>query len=230
MEIYVVRHGLSEGNEKMIFQGRIDFPLAPEGQNQATHLGRFFNERGIKFDRIVSSPMKRASETAELIRSQLQDAAEIEMEEAFIELRIGKLEGIKGSEVQEKFPTYYQRPPSGWLDFSEFGGESWEELQKRVDSAIPKYVVEDQLLNREKLLIVSHGGAMRAIMKNLLQIDSGFMYIRIENCCHFKINHVVTRGHLRRYIEYVMPLTSALVNGEPYQYDISDDQRAKSVS
>ena len=230
MEIYVVRHGLSEGNEQMIFQGRLDFPLAKEGRKQAEHLGKYFSQRNLKFDRIVASPLLRAKETAELITSQLDNHPDIEFEEGFMEFKIGKLEGVKSADVKDLFPSYYKRPPNGWLDFSEFDGESWDELQERVDSVMDKYAPKDQLLEDYKMLIVAHGGSMRGIIRNLLEVEEGFMYIRIENCCHFKINFVQTRDFLRRHVEYVMPLTAALVDGEPYKYDISEEQRAKSVS
>lgn len=230
MEIFVVRHGLSEGNEKMIFQGHLDFPLADKGRNQAEHLGKYFNQINQKFDRILSSPLKRAKETTEIIARQLEMPPEIEFEDAFKEFNIGALEGIKSTEVLENYPTYYERPPSAWLDFSEFGGESFEEMQKRVDSVMHKYVNDDDLLSDKKLLIVSHGGAMRGIIRNLLQIETGFMFIRVENCCHFKLNYVMTRGHLRRYVEYIMPLTSLIVDGAPYRFTHSEDFRAKSVS
>ncbi len=230
MEIFIVRHGLSEGNEKMIFQGRIDFPLAKEGRKQAEHLGRFFNQKEFVFDRIITSPLKRAKETAELIASQIDNHPDIESEDAFQEFRIGKLEGVKSADVKELFPSYYKRPPTGWLDFAEFDGESWDELQERVDAVMHKYAPEDKLLENGRLLIVTHGGAIRGILRNLLGVDSGFMYIRVENCCHFKINFVKTRGFLRRYVEYFMPLTAALVDGKPYEYGTSAEQRAKSVS
>lgn len=230
MKIYIVRHGLSEGNEQMVFQGRLDFPLAKEGRKQAEHLGKYFNQRNLKFDRIIASPLLRAKETAELITSQLDNHPDIEYEDAFMEFKIGKLEGIKSADVQKLFPSYYKRPPNGWLDFSEFDGESWEELETRVDSVMDNYAPENRLLEKGKLLIVAHGGSMRGIIKNLLGVGDGFMYIRIENCCHFKINFIKTREFLRRHVEYVMPLTAALVDGKPYKYDISEDQRAKSVS
>jgi broad specificity phosphatase PhoE len=217
MELYIVRHGLSEGNAKEIFQGRIDFPLAPEGRRQADHLGKYFRQEEIKFDRIISSPLKRAFETAKIIKEQNEISPEIECEEAFMELKLGALEGVPNAEVQEKFPTYYIRPSEGWLDFAEFGGESWADVRARVDAVMLKYAPEDQLLDSKKLLIVSHGGAMRAIMRYLLKVDSGLMFIRIGNCMHVKINHLKVREHLRRCIEYVMPLASTIVDGKPYE-------------
>ena len=228
MEIYIARHGLSEGNAKRIFQGWIDFPLDKEGRKQAAHLGRYFSQQGVSFERIVSSSLLRARETAEIIHAQQDNPPEIEIEENFKEIQIGQLEGVNASEAQQRFPSYYKRPPSGWLDFEEFGGESWDSLSKRISDAMPKYVDESKLLEDGKVLIVAHGASMRAILRNLLQIDNGMMFIRVENCSHFKVNFVETRGYLRRYIEYFMPLTSLLVDGEPYVHLQDDSQRMKS--
>jgi broad specificity phosphatase PhoE len=221
MDIYVVRHGLSEGNEKLIFQGWIDFPLVEEGKRQAEHLGRFFHQCDLQFDRIVTSSMVRAQETAQIITDQLDGSSPaIEIEDAFKEIYVGDLEGVKSVDVETKFSSYYNRPPSGWFDFKEFGGESWEMLTERVDSVIPKYIDESKLLDDSKMLIVAHGASMRAILRNILKNDDRMMFIRIQNCTHFKVSFTQTRKHLRRYIAYFMPLTSVIVDGKPYHSQI----------
>lgn len=222
MDIYVVRHGLSEGNAQAIFQGWIDFPLAEEGRKQAEHLGKFFHQCDLKFDRIIASSMIRAQETARIIADQLENSPVIESENEFKEICVGDLEGVSLSDVELKFPDYYNRPPSGWFDFKEFGGESWEMLTARVDSAMPEYLDESKLLDSGKMLIVVHGASMRAILRNILKNDDRMMFIRIQNCTHFKVSFMMSREHLRRYIAYFMPLTSVIVDGKPY-CNLTDD-------
>ena len=230
MEIYIVRHGLSEANEKKILQGRIDFPLADEGRRQSHHLGKYFTERQIAFDRAVASNLSRAKETAEIILGYQGNPPLIEEEEGFQEVDIGDLQGLNGEEVTEKFPQYYGRGPERWMDFSEFGGETWTALCSRVNEAMPRYVNKDNLLDDTRLLIVAHGGVIRAMMSQLLCTSANFMFLRVENCCHIKINYMAIRGHTRRYIEYILPLDEMLVGGKPFEHGISGEERDKLVS
>jgi len=230
MEIYLVRHGLSEANEKMILQGQIDFPLSHEGRRQARYLGLYFKSRGIRFDRAVTSNLSRAKETAMLILEQQEKPPLLEEDENFREIDIGSLQGFHIDEVTEKFPTYYQRGPDKWLDFSEYGGESWNLLCERVDSSMPLYAPDDNLLDSCKFLMVAHGGVLRAMIRYLMATDSNFMFLRMENCCHVKISYLMIRGHLRRYIEYILPLGDLIIDGETYNHDLSDEHRANLVS
>ncbi len=67
MEIYIVRHGTTPWNEKKKLQGSVDKELNEAGRRVARLTGE--GVRDIPFDRIYSSPLKRAYETAELIRN-----------------------------------------------------------------------------------------------------------------------------------------------------------------
>lgn len=230
MEIYIVRHGLSEANEKNVLQGQIDYPLSDEGRRQAHHIGNYFGDCSIKFNRAVTSVLSRAKETAEIILKYQDDPPILEDEEKFKEIDIGKLQGFTSDEVRDKFPDYYKRGPNEWLDFSEYGGETWVDLCNRVDIAMSKYVTESKMLEEGNLLIVAHGGVLRAMLRTLLSAETNFMFLRVENCCHVKINYLAIRGHLRKYIEYIMPLENLIVNGKRYSHGISDDHRANLVS
>ena len=87
--IYIVRHGQTEQNLKKKLQGRSDFPLTELGREQASAVGDAFRDAGIVFDKVYSSPLGRAVETAELIAGD----APIEVEEALIEMDYGPYEG-----------------------------------------------------------------------------------------------------------------------------------------
>lgn len=70
--IYFVRHGLSEANAKRVFAGqKDDSPLVEEGRKQAKETGKKILEEGIKIDKIISSPLARAYETAQIIAKEL---------------------------------------------------------------------------------------------------------------------------------------------------------------
>ena len=63
--IYIVRHGQTDWNVEGIYQGRIDIPLNKTGIEQAKKTKEEL--KGIKFDKVFSSPLKRAIETAQII-------------------------------------------------------------------------------------------------------------------------------------------------------------------
>ena len=80
--IYLVRHGQTDWNLEGRYQGRIDIKLNSKGIEQAKEIKEKLKE--IKFDKVFSSPLKRALETAQIITDN-----DIEIDERLIE-RIGR--------------------------------------------------------------------------------------------------------------------------------------------
>ena len=70
--IVFVRHGESEGNVKQFFQGQVDYPLTDLGRNQAKLLSQKWIQDGIQFDQVISSPLSRAFETAQILSTALK--------------------------------------------------------------------------------------------------------------------------------------------------------------
>lgn len=67
MEIYILRHGTTVWNKEHRIQGNTDIPLDPVGVEMARQTGARLREAGIRFDRVWSSPLSRAYETALLV-------------------------------------------------------------------------------------------------------------------------------------------------------------------
>ena len=65
--IYLVRHGQTKQNRAGVLQGRSDFPLNEQGEEQARRVGAYFRAQGVRFDVVYSSPLCRARQTAALI-------------------------------------------------------------------------------------------------------------------------------------------------------------------
>jgi broad specificity phosphatase PhoE len=97
-EIYFIRHGQTDENLLGIRQGsEIDSELNELGRNQAKKTGKYLKKyriNGKKFDCIISSPMKRAVETAEIIGKEIKYPKNIEIFDELIELRRGKMSGL----------------------------------------------------------------------------------------------------------------------------------------
>jgi phosphohistidine phosphatase SixA len=65
--IFFLRHGRSSGDDEGVHEGRHDTELMETGRAQAERRASRWKEQGIKFDRIISSPLRRAHETAQIM-------------------------------------------------------------------------------------------------------------------------------------------------------------------
>lgn len=127
MKIYFVRHGQTRFNAKRLIQGRVDEPLNKVGIKQAKETGQIIKGLNIKIDKIVTSPLSRAFETAYLVARKNSYKDNIEVIPNLAERDFGKYELTT---IAESFPIVM-------VDgFSEPGFEDSETLIKRVKSVI----------------------------------------------------------------------------------------------
>lgn len=142
--LYFVRHGLSVMNQKGIFSGRTETPLTQDGIRQAELAGLELQHHGINC--IVSSPMKRARDTAAIIARQVGfDPQAIIINDHFMERAFGALEG-----------TPYT--PDLKMDHIE-GVETTEEILERGRLGLQFL----QSLPHKTILVCSHGAIGRAL-------------------------------------------------------------------
>ena len=88
MELYLVRHGETEWSRARRHTGRTDLPLSPAGEAEARALGRHL--RGLEVDRVLSSPLTRATTTARLAGF----GDRVELTDALLEFDYGDYEGL----------------------------------------------------------------------------------------------------------------------------------------
>src|SRR5690349_12805914 len=134
MELTLVRHGQSTANRDGILQGQFDAPLTELGRRQASQLGAWFAERGMIWDAVYCSPLSRARDTARIITDRLGRPPALENAD-LAELHAGEMQGKPALE-REQHPSYYGRGLAGIGDYAEFGGESYEAIQARVDRLV----------------------------------------------------------------------------------------------
>ena len=145
MRIYLIRHGETDWNVSLRLQGREDIPLNECGKRQAYVCGETMKR--LKVDRIVSSPLMRAKDTAKIIGERM-GIDHITIDEDITERDFGEASGIT---YQEKCKRYKDREIPGI--------EKKEVLRKRMIQAVLKY----RTLNRD-ILMVSHGGCINALI------------------------------------------------------------------
>lgn len=127
--LILVRHGESEANAGGQLVGRRDSALTDLGRLQAARIGEALAGTAISGDRrLLTSPLKRTRETAEIIAECLGHPS-VEIEARLIELDYGELDGLRVAEVGAGTWAAWRSDPS----FRPPGGESFVELHRRLD-------------------------------------------------------------------------------------------------
>ena len=162
-EIYFVRHGETEWNLKGILQGSKNSHLTEKGKEQAYKLRDKLE--GTHFEGIYTSPLQRASETAEILRGHRDEPFYVV--DDLKEMSFGEMEGIPKSEFRALEPVAYENlwnDPSNYHPES-FGGERFEDVDKRVMSFMEKLVETHP--EGGKFLVVSHGMTLKMIFNHI---------------------------------------------------------------
>ena len=166
-KIFLVRHGESQWNVLKKIQGQQDVPLTDRGMKQANLIGnRLVHER---IDRIYSSDLKRAYDTAEIIGKRL--SLNVIPTKEFREIDFGIWEGMSNDEMH----TEYYNELCLWRKEPEKlkveGAESLRELQLRAMAAVNK-IINNEV--GDNILIVSHSATLKTIILGLLNMDLAY--------------------------------------------------------
>ena len=160
MELYIVRHGKTYWNEQRKIQGWADIDLTEEGREVAVLSAEGMKD--IHFDAIYSSPLKRANETANILRGERE--LPVIVDERIKEIGFGVLEGadflkIRGDKTS-KFVSFFEAPE---LYEAPEGGESFEALTARACDFMAE--ITEKHKNDERVMIVAHGAVNKAMMR-----------------------------------------------------------------
>ncbi len=153
-----MRHGQTAWNAARRFQGQTDVPLDDEGRSQARSLAAFLRDQPI--DLALASDLSRARETAETIL-QGRDIP-LALEPGLREMRFGDWEGLDWTQIRERYPHL---PEGSWSDPREYtpaGGESFDEVHRRVGEVIER--VRAQIVPGQRALLVTHAGVLHSVM------------------------------------------------------------------
>jgi len=128
----LVRHGVTDHTTDKRFSGGLaskNPPLNDEGREQARATGEWLAPLAATFDALVSSPVLRTRQTAEILAEFFD--LDIEEEPGIAEMEFGTWDGMSFTEVHEKHPDEI----SSWLgdlESAPHGGESFRAVEKRV--------------------------------------------------------------------------------------------------
>jgi broad specificity phosphatase PhoE/ribonuclease HI len=166
----LLRHGETEHTARKLFSGSggADPPLTPTGAAQAAAAAAGLPGRGITT--VVSSPMRRARETADIVAASLGLAVR-EVDE-LRECAFGEWEGHSFAEVRERWP----RDLAEWLRSTSVtppGGESFDAVDQRVRRARDKLVARHP---EGTLLVVSHVTPIKMLVRATLGAPATALY------------------------------------------------------
>lgn len=160
----MVRHGQSTANARGVWQGQMEFPLSEEGRRQASLAGRALASE--PFEALYSSPLARAFETAEIIARETGFRDEIVPLAGLSERHGGVLEGHTWAEQETRDPEFTEKflslPEEDRWAFA--GAETDEQVMERFEDAISK--IRNRHPDGTRIVVVSHGGAMRAFLRD----------------------------------------------------------------
>jgi len=172
MKLILIRHGKTEWNTLNKAAGQVDIPLNETGREQAKETREKLKD--IPIDVIITSPLIRARETADIINENRN--VPIIVDERAIERNLGVYEGMQNSEGIFNEIRYYTK------NVPVEDGEDCQTYTKRVfeflDDVIHKY--KDKYRN---VLICSHGFFLRSAGWYFNGIpDENEEVVRIKNC------------------------------------------------
>jgi len=184
---YLIRHGESEANARMVVQGHSDYPLNAQGESQAAVVGQWLSDKGITS--LTASPLIRAMKTAEILARQAGIPAPTP-EPLFIELDTGRFSGLSMEEIQEKFPNEYK----------EFRYRSWdavpdaESARALAERAIGAWAFLKERARETKgaVAVVSHGGFLQWLVRITFGCRTWMPLLPTGNCGIFHLTVLPT--------------------------------------
>lgn len=163
--IVILRHGETDHNATGIWQGQLDTELSDRGRAQADAAGPAL--AALRPDRIVSSDLRRAAVTADIVARGA--GIPVTLDARLREIHAGQWQGMNNAEVARLFPQERAAVLRG-EDIRRGGdGESMGEVLARVSEALEDVVAG--MAAGECVVVSTHGAAARAVAAALLDID-----------------------------------------------------------
>jgi len=169
MRIILIRHGQTEWNQKEVFRGHADMPLDNTGRDQARAVAEGISPFDIQ--RIYSSPLQRAIETARIIGAKF--GIEPCTDRGLIDMDFGVWEGLPLETVQKDYPDLYKvwlREPQN-LQLPD--GESLEAVRQRLNRFLDGIMSGP---HDHDIAIVSHRVILKVLICIMLTLDNSFFW------------------------------------------------------
>lgn len=161
---FLVRHGQIHQHREKIFLGQTDVPLSLEGEEQAKAAGDRLAEFALHTNRIYSSDLMRASQTAKIMQERM-GLDRLILDRGLREMNLGLWDGKFISEIKQQFPQEYEKRGENLMAYKLGpGSENFYDLQYRAVKKLIHILKKD---NCQDVILVAHSGVLRALNNNL---------------------------------------------------------------
>ncbi|MGY1661871.1 bifunctional RNase H/acid phosphatase [Geodermatophilus sp. SYSU D00705] len=165
---HLLRHGRTEHTPERRYSGRNDLPLSATGRAEAQAAAKRAEELGIEV--VVSSPLRRARETAEIVAGAL--GLPVQVDDDLVELDFGRLEGLTADEARAQHPLATRRFSEG-VTVAAPGGESVADVSVRVGRARARVLREHA---GKTVLVVSHVTPIKLLLAAGLDVPDDVVH------------------------------------------------------
>lgn len=172
MDVYVVRHGESEANLAQVHSGWAQINLTEQGREDAAMAGRLL--KGISFDRIYSSDLIRAVQTAQIA---IPGCEPVQLE-CLREINTGTLTLVSVKECTEKYGDVYLKA-RGSRDFTGYEGEN--HAMHCIRAAEFLKMLADTAGENEKVAVFSHYGTIQCMLDCVIGSDTSHGGVLVSN-------------------------------------------------
>lgn len=183
MRLYVIRHGETVWNTEGRLQGRTDIELNENGIRLARETAEKMAD--IPFDLAISSPLKRAVETARIVLGDRD--IPILLDERIQEISFGEWEGLccRGDNynVPEEFTLFFKDP---WNYQPPKGGETLHEVCARTKDFYDELISKEEYQDKT-ILIAMHGCSTRAFLRSVYEDKNDFWHRNVPPNCAVNI-------------------------------------------
>lgn len=183
--VILLRHGRTAWNAQGRWQGREDVPLDAVGLRQAERAAEVLVREG-GISRLVTSPARRAAQTAAVLRGAFDLAGRPLVrthDERLLEVDVGAWSGLTHDEVAQRFGSEYAAVLDGEDVPYGVSGERLSEASRRVRDAVVSAM--GGVPAGESLLVVTHGAVLRGAVADLCGIPMEVFkrsFVSVGNC------------------------------------------------
>ena len=196
-ELILIRHGETDWNRELRFQGQLDVPLNATGLEQARRVAERLAQESMH--QLVSSDLQRALQTAQAVSGRMRARLRLDpvLESALREQHFGVMEGMRVPDIKAQYPQAWEQ----WLhfdaDYAFEGGESIRAFHARVLGVVHTLA---QRHRGQTLVVVTHGGVLDMVYRSALGLPlSGPRQSEIPNA---GINRVRLQGEAIEILEW----------------------------
>lgn len=198
-ELLLIRHGETDFNRQLRFQGHIDIPLNANGHAQAERLAARLADEPL--DAVITSDLQRARQTAApLLRAR---SLPHQADAAWREQAFGVLEGLDAATIRAQQPELWAQWSRYEADAAPPGGESYRQFHARVWAALSALAGAHP---EQRLAVVTHGGVLDMVWRGVHQLplcgpracaipNTGLNRLRLDGA-QAVILHWADDGHL----------------------------------